>query len=314
MVWNRIWRYDAALLIGTIHALNKRKLSILVSKVDQHPTPPPNVAKLKDSVSSMRMFDANKAAKNILSKPAEEYFVEVYVTETNEANGTGHVSASIIKKTDREMVLMKHISYMPCSGLSSFGAMAFGCVPVGATNAEHLRDEDIIKSNTIIRVPLTQDQGKKGLEAQESITQGAKDYTHLYAVTGEANIIALMLTKMVCATRGNEASIKSYTEDTGSSAPPEDLNGILVICHSYHPDYHVQSVVLNCTAAVQLTLEGSGLDIDDKYVLPKSLGNAVLNQCPGAERVFNSLVPPLLVEGMGLDKEKEINRGMNSYT
>ncbi|MDP3705540.1 MAG: hypothetical protein Q8R24_06480 [Legionellaceae bacterium] len=304
-----VFRFNSALVLGTLNTLNKKHVWSSASKNEGKPYQYPKLEPFKGAIRSIIAHETNKSA--LSNNTPEKYFAEVYVTDTNQENGTGHVSASMIKTTEKGTEVVKHMSYMPYPGLSSVGAMACGFLPVCATNFEHSRDEDIQKSNTIIRVPLTHDQFKQGVKAHGTIEKGSQDYSYLYAVTAEANIVALMLAKMVSITRASEASIKHYTEDTGLY-PIEDNSGILMVSTCYHPEDQTQSVVLNCTAAVQLVLEESGLEIDDKYILPASLGRAVLNQCPGAKTVSESLVQAAS-QNKDIDDDSDCSDGMRSY-
>ncbi|MDA9272189.1 hypothetical protein N9Q05_02280 [bacterium] len=302
--------YNPAFLIGTLYALNKHKITVGAPISVANSARQLKFNNIKKTVSVLRAGEATKISKPIMNNANAKYFTEVYVSDTNRANGTGHISASMIRATENGSEIVKHMSYMPSPGVSSVGAMLCGFVPVGAANDEQKRDEDVQKANTIIRIPLTQDQFNQGVAAHEGIESGANKGSYLYAVTAGANIVALMLTKLVSASRGHEASLKHYIEDTGF-APPEDPNGFLVMSGYYHPEHHTGALVLNCTAAVQVIIEESGLEMDDSYVMPASLGQAVLKQCPGAEVVPSSLVMPAINDNV--EKEDEFPDGGKAY-
>ena len=275
--------YSSTLFIGLMSALNKQCLCMDMTT---------ETPALKSHATHGDIKPKNWGNKTaFFTKSNTKYFTEVYITGTSQDNGPGHVSASMIKSTGNRLEVEKHTSYMPRAGVSSIGAMFCGFVPVLGANVESNRYDDIKKANTIIRIPLTSIQYNNGITAQKVIEQGADNYSHMYAVTGQANIIALFLTKLVSSYQGSEATLTNYIKEVGF-APPEDPNGILVMSTHYHPERHVHTVLLNCTAAVEQVLYASGIELSDNYVLPASLGSAVINQFSAAEIVSESLVSP----------------------
>lgn len=241
------------------------------------------------SKSDLRLFYTKKSKKTAALKNSK-CFIEVYLTEPQQKNGPGHISASFIKITDTEPLVVTHTSYLP--GVAGIiNGVFLGFVPVLAKNFPDVRRDDIVRADKIFRLPLSEEEFQRGVAKQQELEARTDEGLQMYAITGSANPVASFIVGLISAYRGSEIVAKKYRQDVGVP-PSEDPMGIVVNHVSHHPDNFSHVELLNCTAAVESVLKAVGLDFKEDYVIP---GNLVKNlqKNPDFERVYHSLVDPI---------------------
>ncbi|MGV3739956.1 MAG: hypothetical protein ACO1N3_01520 [Gammaproteobacteria bacterium] len=234
-----------------------------------------------------------KKPPNTIKKPIltedSQYYAEVYLTNANRENGPGHISASFIKIKDSQPQVITHTSYMP--GIAGIiNGVFLGFVPVLARNYPDIREEDVKKSDTIIRLPLTENEFRKGVARQQQIEERTNIGLQMYAITGAFNPVASFLVGLFSAYQGSEITIKNFQKKNAVS-PSEDHLGIVVSDSSHHPESYTHTDLMNCTAAVQSVLEAVGLKFEEDFVIPVALVKS-LEKLPDSKIVDHSLVNP----------------------
>lgn len=218
----------------------------------------------------------------------KQYFAEIYVTDTNTDNGHGHISASMIEQSPECTQVITHTSFMPGAGALLNGT-TLGFIPVPARHFPDIRKDDVAKANRIIRIPLSECQFERGVKRQQSIEADINAGKYFYSIIGTANLCAFYLT-VLCSSYYNYRLARENTIAETGFEPPEDHTGLVVITDDMDPEESVKLTLLNCTSAVQLLLESSGIQFDEGYVIPTSLANNILTEVANAEIVPVSLV------------------------
>jgi hypothetical protein len=126
-------------------------------------------------------------------------FLEVYISNIGGAR-PGHVSTSMIAEGDDGMPeLLTHTSYMPMPGAASlnFASLLLGAgstpIPVPAENyqVETIRKDDVGKADTILRIPVTFSQLRRGIIRQIALAEGVDEGRYMYSVIGAATGFSL---------------------------------------------------------------------------------------------------------------------------
>ncbi|MDX2346515.1 MAG: hypothetical protein QNK11_06575 [Legionella sp.] len=245
--------------------------------------------KKKKLVSKARRH--TESFKHRAQDTKNKYCMEVYVTDTSEENGPGHVSTSMIKILEgQDVEVVAHMSYMPIAGGAIVNAPFLGTIPVPSENLpDSARADDVKSASTLIRFDVTKEDFQKGLKELKKITSAVDEGSNLYSVTGSLNFITVGLTYLIGCARASEATFKQHKQETGL-APLEDSFGFLIS----HVDMKVpEQAVYNCTSAAQSVIESAiGKALSKRILLPASLGLEVLTQVPGAKKVDSSKAPP----------------------
>ncbi len=239
-------------------------------------------------ISSMRarLNDLKFSTK----EKSPEHFLEVYLTPTSQANGSGHISMSMIKKQNNEASVVTHMSYVPTALMTLVNGATLGTIPVLSENVGDIRDDDIIKSTSIYRIPVSKDAFDRGLEEDRKIKEGVDKGIHLYAVTGVGNLMSVFLTALWGYYLGHNKAIENFKLHYATT-PHEDHLGFVVTDLASIPEQPVQAKLFNCTQAVSSILHEVGLPVDKSDVLPATLGHR-LSQVPGVVCVQESMVMP----------------------
>ncbi len=239
------------------------------------------------------------ALKDEMQKIREQCFVEVYVTDTKD--GPGHISASMIKEAlDGEAEVLSHTSFMPVAGGGIVNAPLLGTIPVPAEVFPDIRDEDVTQADRIIRIPVTEEGLRRGIDKQERLEESIRSGDSLYSVTGSANELTVGIAALIHGYRLSEAVVKKHEEETGYIPFTDDFGFLISYCQ-----VSMRLLVAhNCTSAGQRVVEkATGCLLEEKSVLPKSLGEAILREVPGAKVVEQSKVLPRVTEEDGLGED-----------
>lgn len=241
------------------------------------------------ATQDLGLFQARKPQKKTKTIEKSEYFAEVYLTNANQRNGPGHISASLIQITNSEPTVITHTSYMPdIAGI--INGVFLGFVPVLARNFPNIREEDINKADSIIRIPLSKEEFEKGVERQQQLEKNTDTGLQMYAITGASNPVASFIVGLFSSFQGAKIASKNFEEQYGIP-PSEDYLGNEVTHISHHPEEFTHTELLNCTAAVQSVFEAAGIEFDEDYVIPGNLAEQ-LEKLPDSKVVTESLVNP----------------------
>ncbi len=250
---------------------------------------------------------ASQSYKQQIQAARQRCYLEVYVTDTNEANGPGHVSTSMLReREDGTFEVAAHTSYMPVPLGGLVNAPLLGTVPVPAYNfsPETLRADDVLHANTIIRLPVSNEGLNRGIEKQIEIAKAVGEGRYFYSVTGGLNGLTCALAAVFWAYKVSEDAIKKHEEAEGIR-PGVDPNDMLLLwIHNDVLEEAESSDVLNCTSAAEEVIRiTTGCDALTGNILPASLGGAVLLQLEDAKEVEVSLLP---VEALDQDDEDDV--------
>lgn len=241
------------------------------------------------TTQKLTLFQPPKTTKKPVLTEDSQYYAEVYLTNANRANGPGHISASLINIVDSQPKVITHTSYVP--GIAGIiNGVFLGFVPVLARNYPDIREDDIKKSDKIIRFPLSKEEFRKGVARQQQIEERTNAGLQMYAITGAFNPVASFIVGIFSAYQGSEIKIKNFQKDK-TVPPTEDYLGIVVMDSSYHPENYTHTELMNCTAAVQSVLEAVGMEFEEDFVMPAALAEK-LEVLPDSKIVEHSLVDP----------------------
>lgn len=237
-----------------------------------------NSSKLR--LTEMRYLNQEKMPK---------YFFEIYVTPTSSEAGSGHISMSIIEKRNGTPKVVEHMSYVPMATMSLINGVTLGTIPVLSRNYHDIREDDLAKAKMIYRIPVSKESFLKGLEEHKRIKEGVEQGSHLYGVTGTANILSLFLTTLWGYYLTSNQAIKKFKLCRGV-LPSEDHLGFVVTDLDEIPEKPIEAKLFNCTQAVASILEKTGFPVTKGDVLPVSLAQE-LSKLPGVIPVQESLIP-----------------------
>lgn len=304
-------RFNPALYWGLMRTLNTSyPLVTKILRPEESKKLKYNYNSVGSSKSKLSLWRSEKLSPGTVEtkeKDDMQYCVEIYVSNTSIKNGPGHVSCSLIKKSKAGAEVVMHTSYVPGTIGSLINGASLTNIPVPASNVPGIRDDDVNKADVIIQVAVTDVQFNRGIEKQIAIEKGVDEGSHFYTTVGPINVFACALTWMFGQHAGSEKMTENYFKDKGHY-PDEDNTGNLIIEDSHHPEQHKSYVLLNCTAAIQAVLNAIGLGLKERFVLPASLGEGVLNECPKAKIVAKSLVAPTSEAQIENDETTELYR------
>jgi len=237
----------------------------------------------------------SQSYKQQMQAARQQCYLEVYVTDTSDANGPGHVSTSMLREQeDGIFEVVAHTSYMPFPFGGLVNAPLLGTVPVPAYNfsPEVLRADDVQHANRIIRLPVSNEALNRGIEKQIEIAKAVDEGRYFYSVTGGLNGLTRGLAALMWAYKVSEDSIKKHEKVEGIR-PDVDPNDMLLLWISNDVLVEAESAdVLNCTSAAEEVIRIiTGCNTLAGNVLPASLGDDVLQQLEDAKEVEVSLLP-----------------------
>ncbi len=234
----------------------------------------------------------SRAYKAQLQATNQNCYLEVYVTDTNEVNGPGHVSTSMLRQLpDGRVEIAAHTSYMPVPGGGVVNAPLFGTIPVPAKNfsPEEIRGDDVRHANRILRIPVSEEELQRGVAKQIEIAKAVSEGRYFYSVTGALSGITRGIAALIWAYHASERAIVQHQQEKGLR-PEVDPNDMLLLL--VEAEEQEASDVLNCTSAAEEVIrETTGCIALEGSVLPASLGSRVAELIDGAEDVQKSLLP-----------------------
>lgn len=240
--------------------------------------------------------DSMSAYKEEMARTGDQCFLEVYVTPTNEQNGPGHVSTSmIVVNKAGETKLLGHTSFMPIAGGGLVNAPLLGAVPVPAHNfdPQTIRQDDVGHAEQIIRIPVSWRQLKRGVDEQVRIAQAVDEGRYMYSVVGGTWGITLGLAALSWAYQASVEAVAKHEKEEGflPTADPNDM--LLLMSAAEEKEERAPSDVLNCTAAAEAVVRAAtDCDAIEGSILPASLGTNILEELSGiAVEVDDSLIP-----------------------
>ncbi len=198
--------------------------------------------------------------KNKVEEKGEAYQLVTYVKDTNQENGPGHVSVSLMKQrygTNK----ITHVSFFTTALGSIVNGVSLGSVPVpGIISNDH--EPDLNGAEHVLVKEISRNQYKSAKIAQREFTNDVVDSRRLYSVFGNLNPISRGLTFLFNQYRNADLTAEKYKEKH-SCYPPEDHCGVTV-----YDDNHVEEKIKvdNCSSLVTHVLNSAGFKFKNPVV------------------------------------------------
>jgi hypothetical protein len=188
------------------------------------------------------------------------YQLVTYVKDTNEENGPGHVSVSLMKQKDGKNKV-SHTSFYTGPIGSFVNGISLGSVPVqGIVSNDHL--SDLEQAEHVLVKEISRNQYKDGKIAQKKFSDDVDQNRRFYSVFGTLNPLPLLLTSLLNNYRNANLTAEKHHEEH-NSYPPEDHCGVPV-----YTDSHIGEKVKvdNCSSSVAHVLNGAGFKFKNPII------------------------------------------------
>ncbi|MBA2709709.1 MAG: hypothetical protein H0U57_03845 [Tatlockia sp.] len=188
------------------------------------------------------------------------YQVVTYVKDTNEENGPGHVSVSLMKQKNGNNKISHTSFYTGILG-SFINGVSFGSVPVpGIVSNNH--EVDMNEAEHVLVKDISREQYKSAKMAQQEFSKDVAANRRIYSVFGSLNPLSLALTTLLNHYRNANLTAEKHKEEH-SCYPPEDHCGLTV-----YDIGHVEEKVKidNCSSSVTHVLNGAGFKFKNPVI------------------------------------------------
>lgn len=209
----------------------------------------------------------------------KRYQQAVYIKETNQENGPGHVSTSIIKKSEEDTIV-NHTSFHPTTFGSIINALSLGSIPVYGKVINDL-DSDLSEADHVLVKDITEKEYKAALKMQREFVKEVESGHHFYSVFGSFNPLATGFTLFFNTCKSAHKTAENH-KDIEGFYPLEDHIGIPVFSNSVHVKVK-ESTIHNCVSSTCKILNAANIKIDNP-VTPTNFTQELITE-HGFERV-----------------------------
>lgn len=206
--------------------------------------------------------DNRKLGADTKRKGNQEYYVVAFVKNTNQENGSGHVSVSAIKRSPGRSKF-NHLSFFPGPIGALVNQLTLGSVPTAGRFAES-HHEDFEEADHVLVKKIEKTQYQEINNATNEFKEDVKNKSRLYAVFGATNPIAPCLTGALTFTWSSWKTQLNHKRLNCHPAP-EDMCGVEV----YDDETHVLASGFqpdNCTSSVTHVLNKGGFSLKNPVV------------------------------------------------
>ncbi|MBX3709843.1 MAG: hypothetical protein KIT56_05320 [Gammaproteobacteria bacterium] len=201
----------------------------------------------------------------------KRYQQVVYVKDTNQENGPGHASVSVIKHSE-EGTQVNHTSFYPGPVGSIVNGLTLGSVPVRGELASDYK-ADLDEADHILVKEINKTQYKEAKNAQHEFAREVINGHHLYSVFGPLNPIAAVCVLFISFYKSAKKTAQHHKEIEGFY-PPEDHTGILVFFNHHHRKAK-KSRLHNCVSSTRKVLRASDRRVENP-IAPTFFTNSLI--------------------------------------